>query len=366
MAVSKCVRTAALVAGAVVGAAAAEESFARRVRGRPGREVARLELVGLPGWAGGLGRVAGDGRIVVAFRLIDRHRRRTDVEAQFGTDQNGDGTIAAEEYRRATEDRADPRNTRSDRRPQLWTTAGGTGAYHAFSWWSDVASDLGRGRYELARYQVTDQGRLVPDPAYPGEFLFDTAQAGVRVRMRVVRRVGRTQYVGPWSTTSAFAVDNHLPPSMTIDALTPRDDGAMDVRWTAISPESEDANDNGISDDPDTNGDGAFQQQQMGAAFDWYVLQPGEDPAHMTPQEIDELVWMPCTRLGGEGDTDSFRVPAGEGVFGSPGGRQWTFVWDAEGDAGWLRGKQAILRARPVDAERAHGPWVRMLTPFTL
>lgn len=326
--------------------------------------VGRAELpLGLQGLRG-----AG-GNVVVPFTLVDPTRRATDVEVQYGIDRNSDGTISEDEYVPATEDRLDPRNTRRNRKPQLWVTAGDIGATHAFVWRStqDVQTD----RHETLLYRYTDQGRLIPDPANPGEFLFDDAQAGVRVRIRAVRGAGKSRLTGDWVVTDAFSLNNNTQPAMTIDEIVTNDSGTasdenIEIRWTAVDPDSEDANDNGRFDaGEDANGNGVFDQEQLGVAFDYYRLQPGDTPASLTDDELAALPWKSCTRASGLGDTDSFRETGASKVYGTPNGRQWTFVWNSVADVGTVR-DQFILRARPVDQKRETGSFIYIRNSFKI
>ena len=96
-------------------------------KGKRGAVVSRLELpLGLQGLRG-----AGP-NVVIPFTLVDPTRKPTDVQAEFGVDINGDGSITDDEYRPASEDRLDPRDTRRDAAPQLRAlTHGHRGLHHA-------------------------------------------------------------------------------------------------------------------------------------------------------------------------------------------------------------------------------------------
>lgn len=359
----------ALAAGAAVGAAgllvvAGPAEAAPKAKAKKAAVVGRAEVpLGLQGLRG-----AG-GNVVVPFTLVDATRRSTDIEVAYGIDYNADGTIAEDEYRLATEDRLDSRNTRKNRKPQLWVTAGDIGATHAFVWRS--TADIQTGRYESLMYRNTDQGRRIADPNNPGEFLFDDAQAGVRVRVRAVRGTGKNKAVGAWVVTDSFSLNNNTAPSMTIDAILPNPSGTasdenVTVQWTGIDPDSEDVNGNGVFDPgEDANGDGIFNQEQLGVAFDYYRLQPGDDPTSMTDDEIGALPWKACTRAAGLGDSDSFRETGAGKVYGTANGRAWTFVWNSVADVGTVR-DQFIMRARPVDQKRENGAAVYVRTPFVI
>ena len=93
---------------------------------------------------------------------------------------------------------------------------------------------------------------------------------------------------GEWAYTDAFSLNNNTAPSMTIDQVLPNasltaSDEDVEILWTAIDPDSEDANGNGIFDPgEDINGNGIFDQEQMGVAFDYHRIQLGEDPTTMS------------------------------------------------------------------------------------
>jgi hypothetical protein len=362
---------ATLVAGgaSVVLLSAAAPTDAAPRRPRPQRKprpaiVARIdEPLGLQGAAG-----AGT-NVVIPFTLSSASLHPTEIQAEYGLDLNGDGSLTTDEYRKATEDRLDPRNTRSNLEPQLFVTAGDFGAYQAFVWRS--TADVQSARHLRLNHLRTDQGRLIPDPASPGEALLDDAPAGVRVRIRTVVRWRKRNIFGAWATSPAFDLDNSRPPAARIDGVSVRiaDDGArrVDVAWTGIDADSEDRNDNGRFDaGEDVNGNGVFDQAQLGVAFDWHRLSEGEDPAAMPALRLEQLSWSPCTRAAGEGDQDSFRASNdadGDRVYGAPHGRRWTFVWDPDNQVG---GGTFILRARPIDQTKSVGDSAWYLAPFTL
>ena len=132
-----------------------------------------------------------------------------------------------------------------------------------------------------------------------------------------------------------------------------------DVLWTVF--------------DRDAGGDGLPDAVQVGAAFDYHIVGPGEDPSQMTDAELSELPWFPCTRDALDGDGDSFRAaePApgaiDERVFASSDGLQWRFVWDAQRDVGAAGPEvQFILRARCIDAQRKTSETVYAAEPFTI
>lgn len=366
IAVSVAATVAVLVAGQTDADAAR-----RRTPRRP--ELAQVSRVDVPLGIQGL---AGAGRnVVVPFRLVDRRRSLADVEVHFGVDRNGDGSISDDEYTWATEDRLDVRNTRRNRFPRLFAATGEGGAANAFVWRS--TEDVADARFPTQEYRRTDQGRPIADPAHPGEFQFDPATAGVRFRIRTVRKVQGRTFVGPWTVSEPFELDNDAKPAMTVGSVTPGIDpvtlrSRVDIVWTAIDPDSEDADGDGVFDPgEDRDRDGTFDQEQVGVAFDFHAVLPGEDPASMTQAELEGLTWLPCARHADAGDGDSFRAPppgAGDPdlrVYGSPAGSTWLFVWDADRNVGTNTGPY-ILRARSIDAKRQPSEPVYVTDPITL
>lgn len=364
--------TAGAVAAAVgAGLAAAQTASAARAPKRP--EVTSMETpLGLQG-------TSGAGRnIPVIFRLFDRAGRATDVEVQYGADLNADGNISDDEYRPVTEDRLDPRNTRRDRRPQLFTSGRGESAVHSFVW--NSVSDQPSGRFAVPQYALTAQGRRVADPDRPGEFLLATGQggnlvaAGVKLRMRTA---GRGNRHANWAYTNAFSLDNDAAPSMTLDAvaLAADDSTTVHVDWTAFDFDSEDANGNGLLDlaeREDRNDNGVLDVDRVGVAFDFRRLAANEDPVLMTPAQLSQGIWKPCSRNAEDptGQTDSLDLTPGQAPTGGvasapPGiGRHWRFAWDAAADFA-VTGDRYIVRATPFDEHGARGTTVYSRTVVT-
>lgn len=376
-----------------IGAVFASGDSAFAAKSKKTARVGRIETpLGLQGTQG-----AG-GNIGVIFSLIDDARRKTDVEVQYGIDSNADGDITEDEYRVSTEDRLDPRDTRKNKSPQLFTTAGDIGAIHEYIWKS--LADISTGRYLTIEQKLSLQGRPVPDPDNPGSFLFaegpngEKVFAGVRVRVRSVRTIrdpstGRkTKAYGDWAVSDSFGINNNNAPSMTIDAVEDNgisvptaSDEAVNIHWTAFDPDSEDLNGNGqldVADGEDVNGNGKLDCEQLGVAFDFHRLAANENPATMTPEQIDALSWLPCTRKAGVGHTDSLDSRPGvalpepgsgdlAGVCAAPEGvgRQWVFAWDSVADVGTVYAK-FIFRARPFDQKREIGQFTYYLNPVQL
>jgi hypothetical protein len=346
----------------------------------------------------GLQGVAGAGAsVVLPFRLFDRRRRRSDVEVQYGWDLNGDGLITdgtergadrrrlgcPNEWRTATEDRLDPRDTRGNRAPRLYESGVDDGAANAYVW--RTMADLPRGGVFLSDEIAIDvHGRPVPDPDNPGSFLAATGPdgaamfAGVKLRVRAFRRGhGRRAFTG-WVVTRSFDVDDDSHPSMTIDAVA--NDAASPrtvlVNWTAFDADSEDFNGDGrldVDQAEDLDSDGVLDDERVGVAFDFHRLGVDEDPASMTDAQLAVVTWSPCTRMAGVGDTDSLDarpgapIPttgdlAGVASAPSPVGRQWLFAWDSAKDVGATSGS-FILRATPFDQKRRRGErtWSRIV-----
>jgi hypothetical protein len=362
----------ALAASSVAGLAALPQTAAAKPK-RP--KPARSHIVEVVTPLGLQGTSGSGGNVVIPFKIADIGGRPADIEVQYGVDLNGDGMIAENEYRRASEDRLDYRDTRENRAPQLFRTGSTVGAVNAFVWQS--LADVGRARLVTLEYALTPQGRQIPDPNNPGAFLFASGpggafvQAGVKVRMRTaLRRKRHGPWVySEWTYSDTFALDNSLPPSMTIDATT--SGATVLVVWTAFDADSEDLNGNGLLDianGEDMDGDGVLDCEKVGAAFDYHRLAPGEDPATMSAFQLSSLQWRPCTRSAGVGDTDSLDsrpgvpIPASgdlSGVCsGPPGvGHHWLFAWDAVADEG-VTTDRFILRATPFDQERNRGATV--------
>jgi hypothetical protein len=226
-------KTARFGAGVTVGVVTAvtaltflssqEVAFARTTR------VAVVQRIESP--PGLQGTRGAGGNVGIIFNLIDEARRKTDVEVQYGIDYNADGDITDDEYRVATEDRLDSRNTRKNKAPQLFTTAGDIGAAQQYVWKS--LSDVGTQRLLTLEYALDPQGRPKPDPDNPGSFLFATGPdgvtpifPGVKIRARAYRLqkdpvTGQKKKIyGDWTyTQESFGLNNNNPPSMTIDSV---------------------------------------------------------------------------------------------------------------------------------------------------
>lgn len=196
---SRIVFTTAVGAVAAIGlfAGGSDANAARRKK----KQVKAAEVSNMQTPLGLQGKRGAGNNVVNPFSLVDKSRRKSDVEAEYGYDVNGDGTIAdgsdpnlPSEYFPATEDRRDSRNTRKNKKPQLFSTAGDIGSSQAFVW--NSSADVSNGHYPTVQILYTPQGRPVPDPNNPGSFLFDDAQAGVKLRIRAKAKKGRSECVG--------------------------------------------------------------------------------------------------------------------------------------------------------------------------
>ena len=385
----------AIAIGAIVAVSAGSLLASPRFAWAKASQVAVVGRVETPL---GLQGTRGAGRNVgIIFSLKDAARRKTDVEVQYGIDRNGDGNISDDEYRPATEDRLDSRDTRKNKKPQLFTTAGDIGAIQQFVW--NSTQDIQSARLLTSDLAVTPQGRLIPDPDNPGSFLFATGPggspvlSGVKVRVRAFRSAldpvtKRPKNVyGDWAyTPDQFSLNNNDPPTMTIDAIDSNgisvptaSDEWVHIHWTAFDPNSEDLNGNGVldvADNEDTNGNGVLDPENLGVAFDYHRVGPTENPATMTQAQIDGLTWLPCTRATKDaaGQTDSMIVgpgisPSGGLPSAPPGvGRQWVFSWDSVADVGTAYAK-FIFRARPFDQKGEQGSFAYFrstTSPFPL
>ncbi len=356
----------AALAAVVTGASPGEAG-----QGRRGRLPSPAVIASVAAPLGTQGRAGAGADVVIPFRIVDSTRFLAGVEAQYGIDRNGDGAITDDEYAPARENRLDPRNTRRNQNPQLFSTAAAPGATHAFVWRS--GADLPLGRFYTSDYVVTPQGRLVADPDRPGQFLHSPVAAGVRVRLRPTKSLGGRTFVGPWVTSDSFSLQNATPPSLRVTAVEPGAEKDADglsrsitIRWTGIHPDSEDFDGDGVldfGDGEDRDGDGVLDTRRLGVSFDSHPVRPGENPATMTRLQLESLDWHPCPRLAGAGDDDSVSgTPDGRAVSGTPDGLPWTFVWDAEND-GHAQGQGPyILRARVVDESGARSEDIYLLS----
>ncbi len=322
--------------------------------GRVTRVVTQLGLQGAEG--------AGQ-NVVIPFTLVQRRGRPPAfIEVQWGADHDLDGAIEEEEFSPATIDERDGRQTGATRKSRTrrgrarhqFVTAPGSGRSNATVWRSTTAV-LGPSVFPLARIAYTPQGREIEDPDNPGSPLIQPGRGGAVIRLRTVR--GRR--ASAWSLTAPFALINSSRPALTLDGARPGAPTLID--WTAFDADSEDANGNGVLDVQeleDRNGDGLLDTAPVAVAFDFHLLGSDDDPATLTAAQLADLDWLPCSRAAGLGDPD-------DGVPSSPAGLAYTFAWDSVGD-GVVAGARVILRGRPFDAQRIHGPWVYLTEPLTV
>jgi hypothetical protein len=308
----------------------------------------------------GLQGVAGAGaRLTLPFVLTHKNRRRVTVQVEYGIDLDGDGEIAdgsdpdkESEFRRATQEVRDPRDTARVRRVGNRTSVtyrpSVNGASHAFVW--DHEADVGNARIlHGAQILRDDQGRPVPDPSHSGSPQFSEALPGVVLRVRAKRRGGKKQ-VSAWSYTDGFSLDNSAVPTLSIDdvPVVDTDAGLIEIDWTAFDDDSEDKNGNGVLDVldlEDRNGNGRLDAAPVAVHFDYHRLAEGERRP-TSPLVLAELDWSACTHAAGHGDPD-------DGVPSAPTdvGRAATFVWGYESDlggAGFADGEY-LLRGTPYD-----------------
>jgi len=345
---------AGLAIGTTLLAASIDDAFARRKE----RVTKKLNVIattplGLQGNAG-----AGP-RLALPFTLIDKTRRKVNVQVEYGIDLDGDGEIAdgtdddkPSEFVSATQEHRDSRDTarvrRTETRSIVTYRPSGAGAAHAFVW--NHVADLGSARIMDGKLVLRDdQGRAIPDPFDTQAPLFTEEMPGVVLRIRARRRGGRRQF-SEWSYTNAFSVDNLSAPSLRIDRVPVVDTeaGLIEIEWTAFDGDSEDKNGNGrldVVDLEDRDGDGELDAAPVAVAFDYYRLSEGET-APSSPLLLAGLAWSPCTHALGHGDPDDGVASAPEGV-----GRAATFVWDYEidlGAEGFADGKY-LVRGTPYD-----------------
>ncbi len=365
---------ASLVAATFAMVGAAQPAAAAKGKKKPrARIVSVMTPLGLQGDLG-----AGS-NVGIAFVAANAAGNPVEVEMQFGRDLNSDGAITDDEFRPATEDRLDPRDTRSNRPPPLFPATQGEGTSNVIVWQS--GQDIGVERFPLVEYLLSVHGRFIPDPSAPGAFLLANGPggspilSGVAIRLRTVtRRPGKGKKprftFSPWVASEAFALDNTTKPTMKIDSVTAGT--PVLVGWRAFSADTEDLDGDGrlgIGQGEDMDGDGRLDGDRMGVAFDWHRLAPGEVPTAMSDAQLEALSWSPCTRLFGAGDTDSLDarpgvpVPASGDFAGvasahpTRAGQPLTFAWDAARDAG-AAADSFILRATPFCEHRSVGKTV--------
>jgi len=154
-----CIAVAALTAaaaGLAAGRGPPPRSRASRSRRARGSSPSRRR------WAAG--HAGAGGNVVIPFTVADIGGRDADVEVQYAWDRNADGLLSDDEFRPATEDRLDARDTRRNRAPQLYRT-GRTSARER------VRLEVPRRRRHDAapddRVRDHSPGRYVPDRTTP-------------------------------------------------------------------------------------------------------------------------------------------------------------------------------------------------------
>lgn len=308
------------------------------------------------------GSLSGSGHVVLPFSIADVSARRVKVQVEWGFDVDGDGIISMSnpgepvEYFAATHARRDVRDTAKKPKGLVYS-ASPSGAGQAYAW--DAAADVGARRFDSQGTLITTpQGRVIENPDVPGEPMRRYGETGVRLRMRAVAGRGANRLHGPWVHTECFSVDNNTAPTVGIDGVTPAG-GVVNVQWSALDPDSEDADGDGEMDRffrEDANANGILDLEAVAVAFDFHRLEPGEDPSTLTAAGLDALLWLPCTRATGSGDTDS-------GVQVAQIQHPFTFAWNWTADP-MTPDTAVILRARGWDGKE-HGSTVYWLVPFT-
>lgn len=302
--------------------------------------------------------------VIVPFMLQNNKRKYAVVDVEYGWDRNGDGIIAdgtvdglPSEYSPCTHNRRDTRDTSAPGRKLRYRAGVPPGTAHAFSWNADA--DLPGVYLESQGLYVTaGDGRLVQDPNSPEDFLRQSGETGVKLRLRTQSGSGRRKVKSAWSYTAAFSVNNNEAPSARFDMVVGGDQVIVD--WVGFDADSEDTNGDGLFDllgGEDRDQDGVFDQSFMSVAFDYSILAEGEDPTGATDAQLAQRVWLPCTPDEGVGDPVS-------GLTTTPDGTSHVFAWDWKKDP-TVPGAQVLLRFRGFDGFE-HTGMVYDRTPVTL
>lgn len=294
-------------------------------------------------------------------------RNKVKTEIEMGFDRNGDGVIADDEYEAAIKDRRDVRGTGINRRGKVFRADSAPGRRNVFVW--DTLANIPEMRLVSPALQYTPEGRPIVDPNDQQNFLVDPSQQGVRLRARAIRGKGRRLRASDWVYTNNFSVDNSIdsPTTVTVDAAfatqAPLLDlgpvGVVAIEYTVRDADSEDANGNGVLDSiegEDKNLNGELDTALVGMTYDYYRLQPGEDPSLLGQLELEGLPWSACTVF--ESDSDpTVDLPA------EAAGSSYRFSWYVSLDEREPEGAY-ILRGRAFDGVRSHGPYTYVLDPI--
>lgn len=301
--------------------------------------------------------------VILPFTLVAGKGKQSVVEIEFGFDRDGDGVIATgldgrdSEYLPCTHNRADPRDTSSRDRPLRYKIGVPPGIGHAFSW--NAAGDLPSRLLDVQGDLVTtDEGRPLVDPTSPEDLLRTSGHSGVRIRYRTLKGGKRAGVRSDWVYTSAFTVNNNQLPELELDGVTVGD--FVQIAWTGFDADSEDANGNGqldILEGEDRNLDGTFDTSTMSVAFDYHFEEIGEDLSNLTPAELANLRWLPCTIDRDAGDDNRDQTT-------SPVGTSYTAAWNWRADP-LVTDRPILIRARAFDGFE-HTSYVYWTTPIVI
>lgn len=339
---------ATLIAGGVHSAVAARGS-------------APANLIGIDTPVGIRGRATGETSIPLTFRLERIRAASVRVEFEYGWDRNADGTIDDAEFRPLSIERGNRLNTGKSRSRTRFRTSGAPGRMHTIVW--QAIADLPNDNLRANELLRTPQGRAIPDPASPEDFLKDPASQGVIVRARTRKGRGRNRRIGDWVTTDAISIDNQdasIPTARITDVVRDlgeagESDDVVLISYDLRDSRDEDRNGNGTLElDEDLDRDGVLDTPIGGVAVDYHRLDDGVDPSRLDLRQLEELDWLPATRFEGAGDADSELRATFDGT-------SYDFAWYAVSDQ-LQRDGRYIVRIRPwVDGRL--GPWQYDTTP---